>query len=353
MLGYDDLKKLLFKLDPEHAHLLGECFLRGLEWMTPAANALVKANFVTDDRLTQEYFGKTFLNPVGLGAGFDKNATMVKAMAALGFGFTEIGTVTPMPQPGNPKPRLFRHVEARSLQNAMGFNNDGMLKIQKRLRKVTPFALPVGVNIGKNKATPADRALEDYKSLIRGFEEMADYLVINVSSPNTPGLRDLQNEAFIGELFDLAGTLTQKPVLLKVAPDLTMDEALPVCTKAVEHGAAGIVATNTTNDYALLPGAKDFGGLSGEVLREKSFLFFRKLAEELYGKTMLISVGGIATGEEAYRRIRSGASLVQVYSGLVYGGPGLIGKINRELLACMEKDGVSHISEAIGTDLKG
>jgi len=311
-----------------------------------------KKNFISDEKLTQEVFGVKFVNPVGLAAGFDKNATMIKSMPAMGFGFTEIGTMTPRPQDGNPKPRMFRYPEHKSVQNAMGFNNKGAHTVLKNLKKVYPFEIPVGANIGKNKTTPEEFALSDYKMLIKKFENTSDYLVINISSPNTPNLRDLQNEAFITELFTMAKELTTKPILLKIAPDMQADQAIELCNCAVNAGASGIIATNTTIDYDLVPNCQDFGGLSGACLTDKSYELFKALAKELYGKTTLISVGGIANGEQAYARIKAGATLVQSYSGLIFEGPSMVRKINEEILELMAKDGYSHISDAIGSDLK-
>ena len=270
----------------------------------------------------------------------------------MGFGYTEVGTVTPKPQPGNPKPRLWRHVKEESLQNAMGFNNKGSFYMQKKLKKLYPYVTPIGVNIGKNKATPENEALKDYEHGIKAFRELCDYLVINISSPNTPGLRNLQNETFIDALFDMGKSLTDKPILLKIAPDMSKEQAVALCSKAVEAGADGIIATNTSIDYSLVKEPKDVGGISGRAIREKSFKIFDAVASELYGKTVLISVGGIDSGYEAYRRIRAGASLVQVLTGLIFKGPEIAGNINRTLLKLLEKDGFENITEAIGADRK-
>jgi len=302
--------------------------------------------------LTQEYFGITFGNPVGLGAGFDKNGQYITAMPALGFGYTEIGTVTPKPQDGNPKPRLFRLIEDRSIQNAMGFNNKGGDYMLTKLRKLYFLDYPIGINIGKNKLTSEANALGDYETLLRQFKEYGHYVVINISSPNTPGLRDLQNETFIKSLFTLAQSITNKPIFLKIAPDMTATDAIALSRVAIDAGASGIIATNTTIDYSLTPHAKDFGGISGALLTQKSYELFRELGRELHDKTMLISVGGIDSAEEAYRRIKAGASLVQVYSMLVYEGPKLIKDINEGLVTLLQKDGFTHISEAIGADWK-
>ena len=304
--------------------------------------------------LEQKIFGRTFQNPVGLGAGFDKNGQYITAMPTLGFGFTEIGTVTPRPQDGNPKPRLFRLIEDNSIQNAMGFNNKGSHYMLQQLKKLYFFDYPIGINIGKNKITPESEALNDYETLFKAFKNYGDYIVINISSPNTPGLRDLQNENFINAVFALAKKITSQSVLLKIAPDMEPEDAVMLCKTAVEAGAAGIIATNTTIDYSLTdsPAKKDFGGISGALLTEKSYQLFKAIGQELYGKTLLISVGGIDSAQEAYRRIKAGASLVQVYSMLIYKGPALIKEINEGLITLLKKDGYNHISEAIGADYK-
>ena len=347
---YPALRRLLFRLDSERAHGAGMGALKALQALPGAASAMAQRNLARDPRLRQTLFGRDFPNPVGLAAGFDKDAVAVPAMPAMGFGFVEVGTVTPLPQPGNPRPRLFRHPAEQSLQNALGFNNGGMAAMRRHLEGVYPFSLPLGVNAGKNKATPPERSLDDYETLLRGLHDLCDYLVVNLSSPNTPGLRDLQNEEFLRSLFGLAKEITAKPILVKIAPDLPPAQAVALSETAVDAGAAGIIATNTTIDYSLVPGAKDFGGLSGQCLREKSFGIFEAVAKALYGKAVLISVGGIDSGAEAYRRLRAGASLVQVYTGLIYEGHGLPRRITEELLRLMERDGVRGIGEVVGVD---
>jgi len=352
LLDYNTLKKVLFKFDPETAHHFAELGLRTLPYIPFLNSYMIKRNFINDTKLSQELFGMTFSNPVGLGAGFDKNATMIKAMPSLGFGYTEIGTMTPRPQAGNPKPRLFRHVEEKSIQNAMGFNNQGAYEVVKNLKKVYPFDIPVGANVGKNKTTPQEHTLSDYKVLINKFKDISDYLVINISSPNTPNLRDLQNEKFISELFIMAKELTNKPILLKIAPDMEAKVAIDLCTSAINNGAAGIIATNTTIDYSLVSNPKEIGGISGAVLADKSYELFKEIARELYGKTILISVGGISDAKEAYRRLKAGASLVQSLSGLIFEGPSMVKNINEGILELMKEDGYNNISEVIGADLK-
>jgi dihydroorotate dehydrogenase len=347
---YPALRPLLFRLDPETSHGLGIAALRLAQALPGAVAALARRHLVDEAPLSQTLFGREFPNPVGLAAGFDKNAEAVRAIPALGFGFAEVGTVTPLAQPGKPRPRLFRYPEARSLQNALGFNNAGMAALRRRLARAYPAPFPLGVNVGKNKATPPEKALDDYETLIRGLHDLCDYLVVNLSSPNTPGLRELQNEDFLRALFGLAKGITAKPILVKIAPDLAPGQAVALSETAVEAGAAGVIATNTTTDYALLPGAKDFGGLSGKVLTEKSFRIFEAVAKALYGRAVLISVGGIDSGAEAWRRLRAGASLVQVYTALVYEGPGLPRRINEDLLALMAREGVRQITYVIGAD---
>ncbi len=351
MINYDTIKSIIFKLEPETAHNLAEKSFSLTSRFCPFIPALLAERyFVTHKSIEQKINGITFLNPVGLAAGFDKNATMIKMLTAMGFGHIEYGTVTPLPQSGNKKPRLFRYPEFESIQNAMGFNNDGSKKISKRVKSLYPFAVALGANIGKNKVTPESLAIEDYKKLIEIFRDLSDYMVINISSPNTPGLRDLQNEKFIKDLFQMATKLTNKPIFLKIAPDLKAGDAIELCSKAVENGAKGIIATNTTIDYSLLPDAKNFGGISGRVLKEKSFKLFEELAKVFYKKTVLISVGGIDSSEEAYKRLKAGASLVQVYSSFIFKGPSLLKEINSDIIDFLQRDGFAHISEAIGSD---
>ncbi len=352
-MKYEDLKKFIYLLDPEQAHDIIERTLHSMGTYMPFLLKKVSKKYtLKNNKLSQNLFGVTFSNPVGLAAGFDKNATMIQGLAAIGFGSIEFGTVTPLPQKGNEKPRLFRFPKHNSLQNAMGFNNAGMIKTLEEVQKHYPFDVPLGANIGKNKITPEDKALEDYEALIEAFKDSCDYIVINISSPNTPGLRNLQNEEFIKSVFQMANRLTNRPTLLKIAPDLSISDAIEVCSFAIENGASGIIATNTTIDYSLLPDAKDFGGISGEVLKEKSFKLFQALAKEFYGKTTLISVGGISDGADAYRRLKAGASLVQVLSSLIFKGPSLAKDINQEILSLMQKDGYTNISEVIGADFK-
>lgn len=352
LLSYQILKSILFKVNPETAHSIGALGLKILPYAPFISKYFKNSYFVSDPLLKQEFFGKTFENPVGLAAGFDKNGEYIKGMPSLGFGFTEIGTITPKPQVGNARPRLFRLIEDRSIQNAMGFNNRGAAFMLNQLNKVKDFDYPIGINIGKNKLTSQEDALNDYKTLLETFKDSGDYIVINISSPNTPGLRDLQNEKFISDLFTMAKEITSQAIFLKIAPDMKAKDAIDLCNSAVNAGAAGIIATNTTIDYSLTKHAKDFGGISGALVRKKSYELFKAIGKELYGKTILISVGGIETAEDTYRRIKAGASLIQIYSMLIYNGPIMIKEINEGLIELLKADGYKNISEAIGSDYK-
>ena len=358
MFDYEFIKKIMFNFQPETAHNIAECGLRVLPYCRFLNNYMIKNNFEDNEILTQTIFGKEFYNPIGLGAGFDKNATMVKSMMAMGFGYTEIGTMTPKPQDGNPKPRLFRYPQQESIQNGMGFNNKGAYEVIQNLKKVYPYTIPIGASIGKNKITPENMALEDYKTLIKGFKDLADYLVVNISSPNTPNLRDLQNEEFIKAVFGIAKEITNTPILLKIAPDMSSEVAIKLCQTAIDSGADGIIATNTTKDYSLLQNTQEFqevgefGGISGKVLSDKSYEIFADIAKELYGKTTLISVGGISDAKDIYRRIKAGASLVQILSAFIFQGPAMCKNLNQELIQLLKADGYTHISQAIGSDFR-
>ena len=353
---YRLVRPLLFRCDPERSHRLGMASLRLLQALPGAARLLARRYLVTDPALRQTLFGREFPNPVGLAAGFDKDALVAGALPALGFGFVEVGTVTPRPQPGNPRPRLFRYPAERSLQNSLGFNNRGMEAMRRRLTRLAARPhLPLGVNLGKGRDTPPAAALADYETLLRGLGDLADYLVVNLSSPNTPGLRDLQNETFVRDLLRAARAVTATPVLVKLSPDLEPETAADLAEAALDAGAAGIVATNTSVDYGLLLGgtrAAGAGGLSGAVLRERSRQVCAAIGRRLGGRGVLISAGGIDSGAEAYARVRTGASLVQLYTALVYEGPSLARRINRELLALLARDGFTHIGQAVGADLR-
>jgi len=351
-MNYDTLKKIFFRFDPETAHKIAEFGLRALYAIPGGLEALAKFGVYKDEILTQNIWNLSFDNPVGIAGGFDKNATMIAPLAALGYGHIDFGTFTPRPQSGNEKPRLFRLVSEQSIQNAMGFNNEGADIIEHRVRKIYPFKIPIAANIGKNKATPNEDALSDYEVLARKFDGLCDFFIINVSSPNTPNLRALQENSFISELIGAMKKITNRPLVLKLAPDMSADQAIALCECAVQSGASGIIINNTSVDYSLSPNARDFGGLSGRLITEKSRELFAQVARELFGRTILISCGGIDSAQEAYERIKSGASLVQIFTAFIFKGPFVAKSINEELAELLRADGFTNISEAIGVNLK-
>lgn len=351
-MNYDTLKKIFFRFDPETAHKIAEFGLRALYATPGGLEALAKFGVYKDEILTQNIWNLSFDNPVGIAGGFDKNATMIAPLAALGYGHIDFGTFTPRPQSGNEKPRLFRLVSEQSIQNAMGFNNEGADVIERRVRKIYPFAIPIAANIGKNKATSNEDALSDYEALGRKFNGLCDFFIINVSSPNTPNLRALQENSFISELIGAMKKITSRPLVLKLAPDMSADQAIALCECAVQSGASGIIINNTSVDYSLSPNARDFGGLSGRLITEKSRKLFAQVARELFGRTVLISCGGIDSAQEAYERIKSGASLVQIFTAFIFKGPFVAKSINEGLAELLRADGFNSISEAVGVNLK-
>ena len=351
-MNYDTLKKIFFLFDPETAHKIAEFGLRALYATPGGLEILAKFGVYKDEILTQNIWNLSFDNPVGIAGGFDKNATMIAPLAALGFGHIDFGTFTPRPQSGNEKPRLFRLVAEKSIQNAMGFNNEGADVIERRVRKIYPFKIPIAANIGKNKATSNEDALSDYEALGRKFNGLCDFFIINVSSPNTPNLRALQENSFISELIGAMKKITNRPLVLKLAPDMSADQAIALCECAVQSGASGIIINNTSVDYSLSPNARDFGGLSGRLITEKSRKLFAQVARELFGRTILISCGGIDSAQEAYERIKSGASLVQIFTAFIFKGPFVAKSINEELAKLLRANGFNNINEAVGVNLK-
>ncbi len=337
------LKPLLFLLPPEKAHHV-TLFLLKITLAVPLVGWLFKQHFgVKDKRLERKVFGLTFPNPVGLAAGFDKDGKHYRAMSALGFGAIEIGTVTPVGQEGNPQPRLFRLPKDGALINRMGFNNEGVDALVKRLRKSRPKGLIIGGNIGKNKVTPNEQASRDYAICFEALFPYVDYFVVNVSSPNTPGLRELQEKAPLTALLSHLQNLnrqkaTPKPILLKIAPDLSNAQLDDILDIVQSTQLAGIIATNTTIGRDGLNTDKDSvekigaGGLSGLPVKERSTAVIRYLHQKSGGKVAIIGVGGIASAADALEKLEAGASLVQVYSGLVYAGAGLVKEINKALL---------------------
>lgn len=351
MSMYHLLSPYIFKLEPEKAHEMAHFTLSHILPL-PLIQDIIANNYcVVDERLALNINGLNFYNSIGLAAGFDKNASMIRGLSALGFGFLELGTITKVAQEGNPKPRIFRFEKEQSLQNAMGFNNNGSSSVASALKSCYPYSIPLGINIGKNKIIAQSDALKNYENALLDCLNVGDYYTFNLSSPNTPNLRDLQNVKFVNELFSMAKSHTKKPLFLKISPDMKTDNMLKVVESAIKSGANGIIATNTTTDYTLLPNAKDSGGISGAVLKERSKATLKVLSEAFFGKATIISVGGIDSADEAYERILLGASLLQVYSGLIFKGPELCKSINKGILARLELDGFKSISEAIGAKL--
>ncbi|NPA11032.1 MAG: dihydroorotate dehydrogenase (quinone) [Epsilonproteobacteria bacterium] len=348
---FETLKPFIYKTDPESAHNMVEAVFKTVRRCPLFFNPLIDKNFITHPALRQEIWGLDFKNPVGLAAGFDKNATMIPAWLVMGFGWGEIGAITPKPQPGNPKPRSWRHPEFEAIQNAYGFNNDGVEAVKQRVQKLYPFVVPIGANIGKNKNTPEENAIEDYKILVNELKNSVDFFVINISSPNTPGLRDLLNAEFISKLFKELKALTDKPVLIKFSPDMEDEDLINLANLSVLYGCDGIILTNTTTDYDLIDTPIKKGGISGKPLAKRSYEVLRMVASEVFGKVPLISVGGIDSPQEAYKRIKAGASLIQLYTAIIYKGPNVVRDINLGLIELLKKDGFNHISEAIGADI--
>jgi dihydroorotate dehydrogenase len=342
---YQFARPLLFKADAETAHNLSLAALKMMPIPSLGSDSPV---------LAQTFAGLRFANPVGLAPGYDKNAEVPVETLRLGFGFTEVGTLTPLPQSGNPKPRLFRLVEDEAVINRMGFNNEGQQAAIARLRYISGDARkgPIGINIGANKDS-ADR-VADYVIGVRNMEALADYLTVNISSPNTPGLRALQDKAALDDLLAqvMAARTRDTPVLLKVAPDLQPADIDDIVGVALSRGIAALIVSNTTISRPALRSrhAQEAGGLSGAPLRDMAqqrVVDFRKASG---GQIPLIGVGGIASAQDAYARIRAGASLVQIYSALVYQGPGLARSINTQLARLLQADGFTNIAEAIGVD---
>jgi dihydroorotate dehydrogenase len=349
------LRWLLFRLEPERAHRLAQRFLRRA---TPASAR--RRRRPAPPALAVRAFGLDFEGPLGLAAGFDKGEVLVPGLFALGFSHVEIGTITPRPQPGNERPRLFRLPEHRALVNRMGFNNEGADACAARLAALPREARlgPVGVNVGKNKVTPNEEAASDYLACIDRLHPYADYLVVNISSPNTPGLRGLQEREPLDRLLRacvarLRERAPGKPLLVKLAPDLSpeaLDDAVDV---ALAAGAAGIVATNTTLSRAGVEGhprAREQGGLSGAPLERLATDAVRRCAARARGRVPIVGVGGVMDAEGAYAKIRAGATLVQVYTGFIYGGPAFVPRVNHGLAALLARDGFSSLAEAIGAD---
>ena len=359
---YPLLRPLVFSFDPEHAHHLALTALRASQ-----ASPTASMPPLSDPRLTQELWGLRFPNPVGLAAGYDKNAVAPFAWSMLGFGFAELGTITAQAQPGNPKPRIFRLEQDQALINRLGFNNDGAVAVAHRLARrfstSRSHAIPLGFNIGKSKITPLDQAVDDYIASCEQLFPFADYLVVNVSSPNTPELRKLQEPERLARLIETLLTTNRrlaerarsqpKPLLVKIAPDLSDEELTTIARLAVSLRVSGLIATNTTitRPTTLRTAIQQEGGLSGRPLAQRAHAVLRFLFRAVEGRLPLIGVGGIFSAEDAYLRIRAGASLVQIYTGLIYEGPFLPRRIVGGLRTLLTRDGFGHLREAVGKDV--
>jgi dihydroorotate dehydrogenase len=350
---YTLLRKILFCFPPEEVHHIS---MNGLAAIAkfPVIRSLFKSSITHHPQLLKQQFGLTFINPVGLAAGFDKNAVYLDELEMMGFGFIEIGTVTPKPQQGNDKPRLFRIPQHKAIINRMGFNNDGVKIVATRLRLwraahqgpdvKNKSRLIIGGNIGKNKATPNEDAWKDYEICFRELFDCVDYFVVNVSSPNTPGLRELQEKESLGKILSHLQTINRqqpvpKPLLLKIAPDLNTSQIDDVISLALEIGLDGLVATNTTisrEELTIIPKEKidgiGAGGLSGKPLKERSTSIVRYIHEKTSGRIPIIASGGIFTAADAREKLEAGASLIQVWTGFIYEGPGIVKNICKGLV---------------------
>lgn len=341
------MRPILFRIEPERAHRMTIAMMARLPAAAPSADP---------EQLRTTVFGLSFANPVGLAAGADKDARAVKAWNAIGFGFAEIGTITPRPQPGNPPPRMWRIPEKRALINRLGFPSEGMEAVAPRIAAMRARAMRmrIAVNLGPNKDTPPERVADDYATLMRRLGPLADMIVVNVSSPNTPGLRDFQAPERIRTIVEAMRSAEgmaerRPPILIKLAPDLGPLMMREICAAAMELGLAGIVATNTTvmREEVGVRSALA-GGLSGEPLKARAREVIAQIYSDTRGRIPIIGVGGIANAEDAYGHIRAGASLVELYTGMVYGGPGIVREIKEGLMRLLVRDGFGSISEAVG-----
>lgn len=356
--SYRLLRPLLFRLPAETSHHLTFSLLR-LFYRVPGAGAMMRALFIRQPlALPVTLMGLNFPNPVGLAAGLDKNAEYVQPLSDFGFGFLELGTVTPRPQPGNPKPRLFRLPQQAALINRMGFNNVGVGKFLVNLA-AQKKSCPVGINIGKNRDTPLEHATGDYLSALNSVYRLADYIAVNISSPNTAGLRDLQQEenlevllrALKGEQATLADKYGRYvPIALKIAPDLDNSQIAAIARLVLEHKFDAVIATNTTitrPDLANDPQAHQSGGLSGQPLKPFSTEIIRKLYGHLQGNVPIIGVGGIESADDAWDKLVAGADLIQIYTVLIYEGPGVVQAIGQGLAERVQASGCATLAEAV------
>ena len=344
MFFYSLLRSLLFFFDPEISHRIIINYLKTIKVKKIKSYKVLQSNV----------FGLNFTNPIGIAAGFDKNAEVAHNLINLGFGFSEVGTVTPNPQPGNPKPRVFRLKDDEAIINRLGFNSDGFNVVKNRLKKIDNHI--VGINIGANKNS-RDFS-DDYIKGIKFFSTTASYITINISSPNTPGLRELEVldnlDVLLNKINDLGAEdlLIKTPILLKISPDLETDHLKYLCDKVLSSKIDGLIVSNTTlSRNSIVSNSIDDGGLSGRPLFKISTNQLKKVYKYTDGKLPLIGVGGIDSAEKAYEKIKSGASLIQLYTGLVYNGPDLIKDINKNLALLLQRDGYNNIAEAVGVEV--
>ena len=344
MFFYSFLKSLLFLFDPEIAHRITINYLKFARFKKPKLYEVLQS----------EVFGLNFQNPIGIAAGFDKNGEVAHNLINLGFGFSEVGTVTPKPQPGNPRPRVFRLKDDRAIINRLGFNSVGFSEVKTKLKKIGDNI--IGVNIGANKNSKDFS--EDYIKGIKFFSTLASYITINISSPNTPGLRNLEVLENLDVLLDKINNLEREdllikiPILLKISPDLEADNLKYLCEKVLSSKIDGLIISNTTiSRDSISTDTLEKGGLSGKPIFDISTKQLRMAYKYTNGKIPLIGVGGVDSAEKAYEKIKNGASLIQLYTGLVYNGPNLIKDINEDLSSLIERDGYSNISEAVGAEV--
>ncbi len=349
-------RPLLFRLPAERAHQLGALILRLAGVWALFAGFLRRLAGPSDPALRTVALGRELPSPIGLAAGFDKDAQLFTGALALGFGFVEVGTVTALAQPGNEPPRLARLPADRALLNRFGFNNAGAAAAAGRLARRDPAAGAVGANVGKSKAAPLEQAADDYRTSTRAVAPVSDFLVVNVSSPNTLGLRSLQDPAALRPILDaVLAEAAGRPVLLKVAPDLSDDELDALADVALDLELAGMIATNTTIDRSVLsePAAAERafadGGISGAPLRARSLAVLRRLHARTQGRLLLVGAGGIESAQDAWERILAGATLLEVYTAFVYEGPLLAARLGRELAAIAREQGFARVQDAVGS----
>ncbi|MEH2014321.1 quinone-dependent dihydroorotate dehydrogenase [Nostoc sp.] len=370
------IRPLLFNLVKTDSEWLHQQTIRSFSWLSQTGvhqraswvNQRLKQSLcLYDSRLEQNLFGLNFPNPLGLAAGFDKDGVAAGIWSNLGFGFAELGTVTFHAQPGNPRPRLFRLPLDKAALNRMGFNNRGAAAMAARLgqeKQDNVQLIPIGINLGKSKVTPLEAAAQDYLDSFRLLKDLGDYFVVNVSSPNTPGLRSLQDASMLSTILELLQqeNHTQKPIFVKIAPDLDWVAIADIISLAKTYQLAGIIATNTTIrrdglktqiiDQTGKSPQSEAGGISGEPLRDRSTEVIRFIWQQTQGQIPIIGVGGIFSGEDAWEKITAGASLIQVYTGWIYEGPLMVRRILLDLLVRLEQSGLNSINEAVGLQTK-